>query len=130
MVRRTPSNLVLVVCAETSTALSVLSICTHLSFEFQFCFRIAFRLVQADQSIDPIASPLTIFVTPSAKYVFCLSNRSGATPSPVLSSVDFARSTAASANYGVESLHSDSLHVFDSTVKLTNRQLDSYHLGR
>src|SRR5260370_36776221 len=41
MVRRSPSNLVLVVCAETSTALSVLFICMYLSFEFQFCFRIA-----------------------------------------------------------------------------------------
>src|SRR6267143_2340377 len=53
MVRRTPSNLVLVVCTETSTALCVLFICTYLSFEFQFGFRIAFRLVQADQSNRP-----------------------------------------------------------------------------
>src|ERR1700682_532086 len=53
MVRRTPSNLVLLVCAETSTALSVLFICTYLSFEFQFGFLIAFRLLQADQSNRP-----------------------------------------------------------------------------
>jgi hypothetical protein len=31
----------------------------YLSFQFQFAFRIAFRLVQADQSIDPIDSPRT-----------------------------------------------------------------------
>src|SRR5712664_38783 len=53
MVRRTPSNLVLVVCAETSTALCVLFICVYLSFEFQFAFRIAFRLLQAGQSSRP-----------------------------------------------------------------------------
>jgi len=31
----------------------------NLSSEFQFSFRIAFRPVQTDQSIDPIDSPLT-----------------------------------------------------------------------
>jgi hypothetical protein len=53
MVRRTPSNLVLVVCGETSTALCVLFIYTYLSFESQFGFRIASRLLQADQSNRP-----------------------------------------------------------------------------
>src|ERR1700730_7664009 len=53
MVRRTPSNLVLVVCAETSTALSMLLICKYRSFKFQLVFRIACRPVQADQSIRP-----------------------------------------------------------------------------
>jgi hypothetical protein len=51
--------LVFVVRAETSTALSVLFICMYLSFEFQFGFHIAFRLMQADQSIELVDSPLT-----------------------------------------------------------------------
>jgi hypothetical protein len=43
MVRRTASYLVLVVCGETATALSVVFICAYFSFEFQFALRIAFR---------------------------------------------------------------------------------------
>jgi hypothetical protein len=47
MVTRTPSNLVVLVCAETFTELSVLVIGRYLSFEFQFGFRVAFRLARA-----------------------------------------------------------------------------------
>src|ERR1700758_287989 len=46
MVTRIPSNLVVLVCAETFTELSVLVIGMYLSFEFQFGFRVAFRLAR------------------------------------------------------------------------------------
>jgi hypothetical protein len=70
MVRRTPSNFVLVVCAECSTALSVLFICMYLSFEFQCGFHIAFRLVQADQSVELVDSPLTSLRYTCGKITF------------------------------------------------------------
>jgi hypothetical protein len=41
----------------------------YLSFEFQFGFHIAFRLMQADQSIELVNSLLQVFVTPATNYV-------------------------------------------------------------
>src|SRR5580704_4754090 len=57
MVTRTPSKLVVLVCAETFTELSVLVIGMYLSFEFQFGFRVAFRLARKRL---PIASIFVI----------------------------------------------------------------------
>jgi len=61
--------------------------------------------VQADQSIDPIDSPLTNLRHALGKVRLLLVEQIPSKTSPVLPSVDFARSTAGGANYGVRSLH-------------------------
>ena len=51
-------NTFLVVCAESSTALSMLFIGMYPSSEFEFGSDVAFGLLQEDQSSDPSSSSL------------------------------------------------------------------------